>query len=137
MLQAETVVNYPTYLSVKMSILLLYHRLFSVDRTIRYLIWVGIVLQVIGYGAFTGCAIGLEVICSDAKKAETNTFCVNNYKVTYTQSLFSVVTDFYVLLLPMGVVSRLQLSFRRKIGVILVFMTGLLYVLDLLPINHD
>lgn len=119
-------IGFPTYLFVKVSILLLYYRLFSIDRNVRYLIWAGIILQVIGYSAFTGCAIGLEVICTDAAIAETNAFCVNSYKVTYTQSLFSVVTDFYVLLLPVGVVLKLQLSPRRKIGVIMVFMTGLL-----------
>lgn len=119
-------ISFPTYLFVKVSILLLYYRLFSIDRNVRYLIWAGIILQVIGYSAFTGCAIGLEVIYTDAAITATNAFCVNNYKVTYIQSLFSVVTDFYVLLLPVGVVLKLQLSPSRKISVIMVFMTGLL-----------
>ena len=113
---------------MKISVLLLYHRLFSVNVRVRYLIWAGIFLQVIGYIAFTGCAIGIEVICSTATAAETNAFCLNNYKVTYTQSLFSFLTDVYVLLLPIGVVAGLQLSPRRKVGVIMIFMTGLLCV---------
>ena len=124
-------ISYPTYLFVKLSILLLYYRLFSVIKEIRYLIWAGILLQVIGYTAFTGYAIGLEIICSDPAIAETDAYCVNSYKVTYTQSLFSVITDFYVLLLPIGVVAKLQLSLRRRIGLIMVFMTGLLYALRL------
>ena len=111
---------------MKLSILLLYYRLFCVNIKIRYLIWAGIFLQVIGYGAFTGCAIGLEIICSTATAAQRNAFCLNNYKVTYTQSLFSFLTDIYVLLLPISVVVRLQLSVRRKLGVIMIFMTGLL-----------
>lgn len=113
---------------MKVSILLLYYRLFSVNARVRYLIWAGILLQIIGYTAFTGCAIGIEVICSTPTAAQTNPYCLNTYKVTYTQSLFSFLTDVYVLLLPIGVVSRLQLSFRRKMGVIMIFMTGLLYV---------
>ena len=39
---------------------------------------------------------------------------------------FNIFTDFYILLLPISGVIRLQLPRRRKIGVILIFMTGLL-----------
>lgn len=39
---------------------------------------------------------------------------------------FNLFTDFYILLLPISGVIRLQLPKRRKIGVILIFMTGLL-----------
>lgn len=119
-------ITYPTYLFVKLSALLLYTRIFSVTRKLRWSIWVGIILQVIGYAAFTGHAIALTAICINTKTATTNTLCLNSYKVTYTQSLFSVFTDFYVLLLPIGVLLKLQMSLRRKIGVILIFMTGLL-----------
>ena len=111
---------------MKLSILLLYHRLFSINVRFRYLIWAGIFLQIIGYTAFTGYAIGTEVICSSATAAQTKAFCLNTYKVTYTQSLFSFLTDVYVLLIPIRVVAGLQLSYRRKIGVIMIFMTGLL-----------
>ena len=39
-------------------------------------------------------------------------------------SSFGVVIDLVILILPMIAISRLQLPLRRKIGVILVFMTG-------------
>lgn len=39
---------------------------------------------------------------------------------------FNLCTDFYILLLPISGIIRLQLPKRRKIGVILIFMTGLL-----------
>lgn len=42
-------------------------------------------------------------------------------------SSFGVVIDLVILVLPITAVMQLQLPTRRKIGVILVFMTGSLY----------
>jgi hypothetical protein len=39
---------------------------------------------------------------------------------------FNIFSDIYILLLPISGVIRLQLPRRRKVGVILIFMTGLL-----------
>ncbi|KAI3317648.1 hypothetical protein HD806DRAFT_550285 [Xylariaceae sp. AK1471] len=41
-------------------------------------------------------------------------------------SVFSVVTDFYVLAIPTGMLLSLKLSKKRKIGVSAIFLTGLL-----------
>ena len=43
-------------------------------------------------------------------------------------SSFGLVTDLFILILPIIAVSQLQLPTRRKIGVTLIFTTGLLYV---------
>ena len=37
------------------------------------------------------------------------------------------VFDVFLLILPLGAIWKLQLPSRRKIGIILIFMTGLLY----------
>ena len=39
---------------------------------------------------------------------------------------FGIISDFYLLLLPIFGVWQLQMPTRRKIGVIVVFATGLL-----------
>lgn len=41
-------------------------------------------------------------------------------------SAFGVVIDLFILVLPIIAVLQLQLPTRRKIGVIVIFMTGLL-----------
>ncbi|MCJ1346583.1 hypothetical protein MMC31_004801, partial [Peltigera leucophlebia] len=51
--------------------------------------------------------------------------------MTYVQGIFNIVSDFYVLVLPLPVVWKLQLPLRKKIAVSAVFMTGLLSV----PLN--
>lgn len=44
-------------------------------------------------------------------------------------SVVNVVCDFYVLLLPLYRITQLQLSFKRKLGLIVVFAWGLAYVI--------
>ncbi|KAL9594863.1 MAG: hypothetical protein Q9179_005207 [Wetmoreana sp. 5 TL-2023] len=123
----EAITSYLSFFFVKLSILLLYLRLFAIERTMRYLIWGGISLQVIGYAGLLGHVISLEVECY-GKTATTHSLCVNSYKVIYVEGIFSVVTDFYILLLPVRNVLGLKLSWRRRMGVLGVFMTGLLAV---------
>lgn len=47
------------------------------------------------------------------------------------QSAINVAADFYVLCLPIAEVCKLHLKFRQKIGVIAIFMAGLLYVIPI------
>lgn len=42
------------------------------------------------------------------------------------QGIFGLVTDFYLLFIPVPAVLSLQLPTRKKIGVIAIFMTGFL-----------
>ena len=114
-----------TALFVKVSIFLLYLWLFSIKETMRWPIWIGIALQIVAYAAFMGYGIGIEVLC-DAETMTTYRICTNMYKIIYAPALFSVVTDFYILLLPLRVVSEMHLSLRTKLGVLGIFMTGLL-----------
>lgn len=48
--------------------------------------------------------------------------------VSETVGAFNVVSDIYLLCLPIAAVSRLQLPTRKKVGIISVFLTGLLWV---------
>lgn len=43
-----------------------------------------------------------------------------------TMGVFSVVTDFYLLAIPVGLTLNVRLALRRKIGVCCIFLTGLL-----------
>lgn len=48
-------------------------------------------------------------------------------KVSIPYAAVGCVFDVYLLVLPLGAVWKLQLPGRRKIGITLIFMTGLLY----------
>ena len=45
-------------------------------------------------------------------------------ELSYAIGVFGIVSDFYILALPLAGVLQLQLPKRRKIGVMLVFLTG-------------
>lgn len=105
--------------------MLLYFRIFAMNRTMRYWIWAGIGLQVVVYTATTACAIATELVCA-AVSAHPNSFCLNQYPNIVFQAAFGFATDLYVLILPIKSVLNLQLPQHRKIGVMILFGTGLL-----------
>lgn len=126
----------PTVLFAKMSILLLYLRIFSPDRWTRLFIYLGIGVIFIYYTVTASVLVGL---CIPRKgenwpRALLSSRCRDSMVITYVQGVFNIVSDFYVLVLPLPVVWKLQLPLRKKIAVSAIFMAGLLLVpLNLIP----
>ncbi|KAF4621901.1 hypothetical protein G7Y89_g14444 [Cudoniella acicularis] len=119
-------ITYPfTIFCAKLSILLLYIRIFGVHQTMRIVAYTGIAVMGAFYTAMIGVAIGSLVKCNGLN-ALTVQFC-RNYSgpVVMLNSVFNVVTDFFVLLLPFPFALKLQLTFARKIGLLAVFSGGL------------
>lgn len=52
--------------------------------------------------------------------------CRSSVNMDYAQGIFGVISDFYILILPMPNVFKLHLPFRKKIGIAAIFMTGFL-----------
>ena len=120
-------VVYPiTIFFAKPSILLLYFRVFKVDRVIRYSILVGIISQALFYSAAVGLAIGSLCRCVGVKGL-SDTFCKRFATEIQVMILaVSIATDIYVLILPIYRVSKLRLKFKRKVGILVVFAGGIL-----------
>jgi hypothetical protein len=59
----------------------------------------------------------------------TGGLCINWLKITVFNGVMNTTTDAAVLLLPFLLLRNVQLPKRQKIGVIIVLMTGGLYVL--------
>ena len=55
--------------------------------------------------------------------------CIDLLAAFVAASAINVVSDFSILLLPLYLISKLQIPTRRKIGVLAIFAVGLLYVL--------
>lgn len=91
----------------------------------RRLIWAGIIVQVAAYASFIGLGIVREVECYSLTTLHKS-LCLSSYKVNYTEAVFSALTDAYLLIMPIRVVMQLQLDLQRKMGVLMVFMTGLM-----------
>lgn len=58
----------------------------------------------------------------------TDGHCLNMDVVNIAASVINSVSDFVILLLPQGVIWKLQMPFRRKLGISAIFLIGLLYV---------
>ena len=54
--------------------------------------------------------------------------CIGSSNIVYTAG-FNVISDVIILVLPLAKVWRLQMSLRRKLGISLIFSTGVMYVI--------
>ena len=118
----------PAVFFAKLSLFLLYLRLFEPDWWTKSLIYFGIISILAFYTATT---VTFGVLCiprSGETWAESSfsTRCGKSIVMTYIQGIFNVVSDFYLFVLPIPVVWQLQMPLRKKIGVSAIFMTGLL-----------
>ncbi|RAH78826.1 hypothetical protein BO86DRAFT_319937, partial [Aspergillus japonicus CBS 114.51] len=70
-------------------------------------------------------AIGSLVQCAELSQLEAPYCRFTSGTMITIQSVINVVTDFYVLLLPIPRLLKLQVSRRRRIGLLVTFMSGL------------
>ncbi|KAI3326822.1 hypothetical protein HD806DRAFT_488300 [Xylariaceae sp. AK1471] len=125
-------------LFVKTALLVLYLRVFSPDRSARIMIWAGITTIVVFYIVtiiinIRFCVpISMTTPVPDpqewAKKLKASTCSQPVYNLNAAVGLFGVVSDLYVLIIPVSMVFRLRLPRNRKLGIQAIFLTGLLAV---------
>ncbi|KAI9155642.1 Xylooligosaccharide oxidase [Paramyrothecium foliicola] len=118
-------------LFIKTSLLFLYLRLFKPAKSAKRMIWTGIMVVVMGY---LGC-MGAEIAVCVPHPGDIGGWLSTQLlvrcnkpqvRLNMAQAIFSVVSDAYVLFLPLHFVARLKLSRGRKIAVGAVFLIGLL-----------
>ncbi len=119
----------PTIFLAKLSVLLLYLELFVVNTQARIMIAIGLTLitaqclaQIIGNAITCVPKPGVSWLVADA-----------TYECRVTSDLFGVImgaiavfSDLFVIYIPLPVVWQLRMSVRKKIGVSVIFLTGLL-----------
>ena len=122
----------PIILIVKISLFLLYFRIFSRIWRTKMLIYFGIGVNTVFYAIsttlvlyFCGPTHGHNFI-----QAFADYNCVVQARtLADVQASFNIASDIYLLCIPIPVVSRLQLSKKKKVGVSAIFMTGSLSVI--------
>ncbi|KAK4223416.1 hypothetical protein QBC38DRAFT_487709 [Podospora fimiseda] len=122
-------------LFVKCSLLVFYLRLFNVSRTARIMIWAGIVFIVTGELSFLIIKI---VFCNPSHWpsgdnviefliAQNTSKCSGpTARATIAEGSFSLLTDIYVMAVPVRMIAGLNLPLKRKIGMCCLFMIGLI-----------
>jgi hypothetical protein len=112
----------------KLSLLLLYLQIFRSNLKLRYCIYISMVFLTLFYAGML-IAYAVLSIPKPGQSQLASLLSVNTAKdipLGITQGAVNIASDFYILCLPMPVVWKLQLPQRKKIGVLSIFMTGLL-----------
>lgn len=98
------------------------------------MIWAGIAFTIVVY---IGTAISTVILYTPRSGGEMGwmapkTASVETALLTVpaAQGVIGVVTDFYILCIPIHLVLGLQMPLGRKIGVFGIFFTGFMYVND-------
>lgn len=113
----------------KLSVLLLYLRVFGVRKSTRLLTYIAIAIN------FVQCLIsiiGYAITCVP-KPGVSWEIAGATHKCMVTGALIGVVTaaisifnDFFIIAIPIPAVWALQLATKRKVGITAIFLTGLL-----------
>ncbi|KAL8767081.1 MAG: hypothetical protein Q9209_006308 [Squamulea sp. 1 TL-2023] len=123
----STAIYGPVIFLVKLALFLLYLHLFGRLRWLKLLVWGGIVFT----GLFYIPAIFIAFILCGPSKGETwldrsmTSKCrhgAQDYGVAH--GTINVLSDFYLLIIPIPAVLSLKMPMNKKIGVIAIFMTG-------------
>lgn len=120
----------------KCTLLVFYLRVFRPDKRANIMVWMGIVIIVLFYVIsnivyLVKCIpVSQELPGLDptewAERTSNNHCGHPNLDVAAALGIFSSITDFYVLAIPISSVLALQLQRTRKLGVLAIFLTGLL-----------
>ena len=112
---------------VKATILLLYLRLFKVNRRIRWTIRGLLLILLAYYLASIGAKAATCVPLRKLWTPQVEGHCFNNTILLLTDCGVSVLSDFTILILPMPLIWDLQMPTKRKLELTAVFGLGVLY----------
>ena len=112
----------------KISLLLLYYHIFRSNDKLRYCIYLSMGFLSLFYcGLFTAFAVLVIPRPGQSLLAAFHSLdTAKGFSLSVAQSVAGVAIDFFIFCLPIPVVWKLQLTLRKKIGILAVFMSGLL-----------
>ena len=117
-------------LCTKVAILLLYRRVFSplgqglFEKAIRLFVAILCLFYIATFFVKIFVCVPRARIWNKSVPGR----CLDNAAVLNANGIFNLLTDVIILLVPLKAVWGLQLDRRRKIGVVMVFTLGFLYV---------
>ena len=124
---AQIVYSVPLYLT-KLSILIQYLRIFVVSLsgatfyTIQGLIWLNLAYYI-------ATTFALVFACNPREKVWNPSVpgsCINQEDLFIITAVVNVITNILILVLPLNCLRKLQMPFQRKLGISLIFATGIL-----------
>lgn len=119
----------PTLFLAKLSVLLLYLELFKVNKQARIAIAIGMTIIA---AQCIATIVGYSVLCvpkpgdSWMLKASTHGCIKIATAFGVAMGSLSVFSDIYILWIPLPIIWQLHMPTRKKVGVSIIFITGLL-----------
>ena len=116
-------------LFAKITFFFMYLEIFNPMRWMRISSWAGVAVT----SAFYLAVLIANLIFSTPRSGQSWAEAAFNEQGTLAlsipQAVIGLTIDLYILILPIIAVSKLHLPTQRKIGVIAIFMSGLLYAI--------
>ena len=118
---------------VKTTLFCLILTVFKPKKKIRVLCYIGIAVTGVYY---TIATVMIGWTCGPRRGFDRVSYLVGSNRpqckdpnnsmqiYTMTQAVFNVISDFYILLIPLPVVAKLNMRRKRKIGVYCIFLAG-------------
>ncbi|OCL09525.1 hypothetical protein AOQ84DRAFT_220784 [Glonium stellatum] len=115
----------PAILSIKLCILLGYNRIFQIDRMTKRLIWFAIFALTVFYIICFFCDL---FYCTPVQRAWNRALpghCISYAALPWATGIFNIISDFYILIIPMPLILGLTMKLARKIRIVSIFSLGL------------
>lgn len=112
--------------AAKISILLIYYRIFAISRSLRRHVLVVGVVVILFWAATTLATIFncWPIEWSWKNSSSPAPYCINYNIFWLTAGVIEVVLDIWIIILPMREVKKLQLSVQKRVGLASVFLIG-------------
>ena len=112
----------------KLALLLLYYRMFSPNRWTKIAIYLGITINGLFY---LTSSTAILILCIPRRGEAFGLWtyemrCSRARSIGDVQGIFGLVSDLYTFILPLPVLCKLQISFKKKVGIIAIFLTGMM-----------
>ena len=116
---------------MKLSFLIYFLHIFGPKPVLRWNIFIGAFITIAFYVAATIALFILSTPRPGVTFAEQFTSFLSRktspvLNTTFAVGYFNILSDLYILILPISGVMGLNLKPKRKFGVVLIFLTGLL-----------
>ncbi|MCJ1265998.1 hypothetical protein MMC22_005880 [Lobaria immixta] len=125
-LYLQSITSGPMIFFAKSSLFMLYYRLFMTRRFVRYAIIFGVAFSFVVY--FSNMTVAGIMCAPKVGHPWDWTTIAKCYRISVSGFVLGIVNlalDIYLLILPIPVILPLQLSIKKKIGVLGMFMVGL------------
>ena len=118
----------PTLFFAKGAILLLYLRIFTINKKMRYSIWFGLVWNFLLYwsGIPIATYYGTPRIGQPWDVVAATETCANLTTYVLVQGVLAVALDLYMFILPIPIVLKLRISLQQRLSILGIFGTAIL-----------